>query len=142
MSDDYLTDRKPFCVWGYLAACRGGDVSTGGQKGHFTGTVVQLLLVSCRCTQPNNDYCKVTCRSKLKFNYPKTACITRKDAGSVCQTVLHLSGLLPLPSSLQCLFVPPTPSSLSSPSWLSLSCWSCCFMQHLVPDTKFHRNYE
>lgn len=46
--DDYLTDRKPFCLRGYLAACRGDDVSAGGQKGHFT---VQLLLVSCRCSR-------------------------------------------------------------------------------------------
>lgn len=37
--DDYLTDRKPFCLRGYLAACRGDDVSTGGQKGHFAVTV-------------------------------------------------------------------------------------------------------
>ena len=46
--DDYLTDRKPFCLRGYLAACRGDDVSAGGQKGHFT---VQLLLVSWRCSR-------------------------------------------------------------------------------------------
>lgn len=39
MPDDYLADRKPFCLWGYLVAGRGGDVSAGGQTGHFTGTV-------------------------------------------------------------------------------------------------------
>ena len=30
MSDDYLADRKPFCLRGYLAAWRGDDVSEGG----------------------------------------------------------------------------------------------------------------
>lgn len=39
MADDYLTDRKAFCLRGYLAAGRGDDVNAGGQKGHFTGTV-------------------------------------------------------------------------------------------------------
>lgn len=39
VSDDHLTDRKPFCMEGYLAACRGDDVSTGVQKGHFSSAV-------------------------------------------------------------------------------------------------------
>lgn len=49
MSDDYQSDRKAFCFWGYLAACRGHDVNTGGQKDHLT------ITASNCCAQTTSD---------------------------------------------------------------------------------------
>lgn len=49
MSDDYQSDRKAFCFWGYLAACGGHDVSIGVQKGHLT------ITASKRCAQTTDD---------------------------------------------------------------------------------------
>ena len=114
MSDDYLADRKPFCLRGYLAAWRGDDVSGGGGGGRKTihSHCVQLWSVPCRCThgqiQTNpmwhlisqNDDChdrKMSCSTAAQPEILLTHISMRLEAGSLGQT-------LPPPSTLQYAF--------------------------------------
>lgn len=104
---------------------------------------IRLLLVSCRCT---HNQIKATwqlpliLQVKLKFHRPKNSThIMRQDARPVCQTVPHLSGVLAFFISPFSFFPLPLFFLFLLPS---LSHWSCCFIYHLVPGIKFHRNYE
>lgn len=81
--DDYQTDRKAFCFWGYLAACRGHDANTGGQKGRVTVTAL-----SC-CSQSTAD------DNTAIFNHDHT----KKNPARINRKAAHV------PPSIQNLFI-------------------------------------